>query len=138
MTQTIRDLIKRRVRWCMAIGIGGWLLIALSAVLHADNLLIILAGVAVFGGAVTAVQLIRCPRRSARPGHDMAVGVARPVCKPVPITVRTAACAWSNRGCGRCPLTDGPARAAAFGRQRGPRQRRCRLRTRRMALGGSA
>jgi hypothetical protein len=119
MTQTIRELFKRCVRWCMAIGIGGWLLIALSAVLHADNPLIILAGVAVFGGAVTAVQLIRSPACPARPGHAIAVGVALPACKPVPNYCPYCGVRLEQPRMRRCRSTrsaDGAARAAAFGR----------------------
>jgi len=30
MNETIRDYLKRRVRWCMGIAICGWVLIPLS------------------------------------------------------------------------------------------------------------
>jgi hypothetical protein len=68
-TPTIRDYIKQRVRWCMAVGFSGWALFALSGFTGTKNPIVILGGFAVFGGAILAVQWVKCPRCSTRLGQ---------------------------------------------------------------------
>jgi hypothetical protein len=83
MNQTIRAYIKRRVRWCMAIGIGGWVVIATSIGTRIDNPIVSILGFLMFGGAILALQWIKCPRCSVRLGQiAMTLGV--PGLKPQP------------------------------------------------------
>jgi hypothetical protein len=83
MNETIRAYIKRRVRWCMAIGIGGWAVIATSIGTRIDNPIVSILGFLMFGGAILALQWIKCPRCSVRLGQiAMTLGV--PGLKPQP------------------------------------------------------
>ena len=85
MDETIRNYIKRRVRWAIAIGIGGWLLFAVSgfAFPNDENPLVILPGFLVFGGAIFAIQRTKCPRCSVSLGQ-IGMALAVPVFKPQP------------------------------------------------------
>ena len=83
MSQTIRHYIKRRVWWCAAAAIGGWLVLALGAA--AGNSLpdgipkavIPIAGFLLFGGAIVAMQrIVKCPKCKARLGQTIAMPVA--------------------------------------------------------------
>ena len=69
MNETIRDYVKRRVRWALAIGIGAWLLIAATRVTRAENLWLTLCAFAVFFGAIVSIQWIKCPRCATRLGQ---------------------------------------------------------------------
>src|SRR4030088_2919847 len=78
MNETIRAYIKRRVRWCMAIGIGGWAVIATSIGTRIDNPIVRILGFLMFGGAILALQWIKCPRYSVRLGKiEITIGVRR-------------------------------------------------------------
>jgi hypothetical protein len=83
MNETIRAYIKRRVRWCLAIGIGGWVVIATSIGARVDNPMVSILGFLTFGGAILAMQWIKCPRCSVRLGQ-IAVTLAVPGLKPQP------------------------------------------------------
>lgn len=84
MNESIRDYITRRVRWCMAIGIGGWVMFPLSAGLFGQttdgNLarqgLIALGVTALFGAIIGLNFLIRCPKCSAKLGQTIAMPLA--------------------------------------------------------------
>ena len=83
MKQTIRHCIKRRVWWCAAAGIGGWLLFALGGAVARDlphgipRAAIPIAGFLLFGGAILAMQrIVRCPKCKARLGQTIAMPVA--------------------------------------------------------------
>jgi hypothetical protein len=76
---TIRDYIKRRVRWAMAIGLCSWLVLAVLGPLgfHGSQLpAFAIIGVIVFIGAILSVQFIRCPRCSAPLGQTIAIPMA--------------------------------------------------------------
>jgi hypothetical protein len=83
MNATIRAYLKRRVRRCFAVAIGGWLLIALSGA-FAKNLppnipafAFPLVGFVMFGGSILALQRIaRCPRCQANLGQTIAMPLA--------------------------------------------------------------
>lgn len=83
MNETIRSYIKRRVRWCMAIGIGGWVVIATSIGTHVNNPIVSVLGFVTFGGAILALQWIKRPRCSARLGQ-IARTLGMPGLKPQP------------------------------------------------------
>ena len=83
MNDTIRDYFKRRVRWCMAFGMGGFLVFASGGIVGPENPLFTLAGFVVVGGAMLATQWIKCPRCSARLGH-IVMTLAVPWIKPQP------------------------------------------------------
>lgn len=83
MSQTIRHYVKRRVWWCAAAAIGGWLLLALGGA--AGNSLpdvipkavMPIAGFLLFGGAIVAMQrIVKCPKCKARLGQTIAMPVA--------------------------------------------------------------
>ena len=77
---TIRDYIKRRVRWAAGIGFGGWLLFAISGPLELvpRPMLPLFAtiGVIGFGGAILSIMFIRCPKCSASLGQTIAMPTA--------------------------------------------------------------
>jgi hypothetical protein len=79
MHETIRSRIKRRVRWCTAVGISGWVVIVLTTSMHVDGKPpspLIAVGFLIFFGAVVAIQwAIRCPRCSARLGQEMGMRI---------------------------------------------------------------
>jgi hypothetical protein len=83
MNETIRAYIKRRMWWSMAIGIGGWLIIASSIAARVDNPFVSILGFLTFGGAIIAVQWIKCPRCAVRLGQ-IAMSLGIPGLKPQP------------------------------------------------------
>jgi len=84
MNQSIRDYLKRRVRWAMAILIGGWVLFASSIVTHMDNPVLNIVGALMFGGGILFMNWgNKCPRCAARLGQ-LAVTMAIPGLKPQP------------------------------------------------------
>jgi hypothetical protein len=84
MNETIRAYLKRRVRWCLAIGIGGWLIIIATSVGGRDaKPIVAMLGFLTFGGAIIAMQWIKCPRCLVRLGQlAMILGV--PGLRPQP------------------------------------------------------
>ena len=82
MNATIRQYIKRRVWWCVAIGIGGWLMFPLSGSIAKDlpaavPVAMMIAGAVMFGGAMIALQwIVRCPRCKAKLARTIAMPVA--------------------------------------------------------------
>jgi hypothetical protein len=78
MDETIRDYIKRRVRWTVAIAVLGWILIPISAFLwHGQgNSAFTLLGFLVFFTAMVSMQwFLRCPKCDARIGQTIAFAV---------------------------------------------------------------
>jgi hypothetical protein len=81
---TIRDYIKRRVRWAMGIGIGSWLVLAVVGPLGSkaypslQHLLPVFAivGVIGFGGAIISIASVRCPKCRASLGQTVAMPTA--------------------------------------------------------------
>jgi len=80
MNDTIRDYIKRRVRWFMAIGFVAWLSIPLwMSVTHEPaQPYVPFVAMAVFAGAVIGMQFfVRCPRCKVRLGQiGMQIGIS--------------------------------------------------------------
>ncbi len=69
MNETIRQHIKRRVRWCMAIAAGGWLMFPLATSLGGylpegiPQGAAPLAGMLLFVGAILTMQrIVKCPK----------------------------------------------------------------------------
>jgi hypothetical protein len=85
MDGTIRDYIKDRVRWCLAIGIAGWLAAASDFFWRNQMLtpIVSAAGIIMFGGAILAVQWIKCPKCSTKLGQ-IAMSLAVPGLRPKP------------------------------------------------------
>jgi hypothetical protein len=78
MNQTIRDYIKRRVRWLFAVGALGWLSFPLSQLIgrgpFGDALPAL--GMLVFVGAILALNwAIKCPRCRANLSRTIAMTV---------------------------------------------------------------
>ena len=80
MSETIRDYIKRRVRWLMAIGLAAWLSIPLwmAATHDPAQPYVPFVAITVFGSAVLGMQFfVRCPRCKARLGQiGMQIGIS--------------------------------------------------------------
>jgi hypothetical protein len=79
MGETIRDYIKRRVRWGFGIGFVSWLFVALSSTAgffgpKAGYVPII--GVFGFMGAIVSFMFIRCPKCRTRIGQTIAMPAA--------------------------------------------------------------
>jgi hypothetical protein len=69
MNETIRDYIKRRVRWALVIGAGAWVALALTGLTGITNPAVAGLGFAVFFAAILAIQFIKCPRCATRLGQ---------------------------------------------------------------------
>jgi hypothetical protein len=85
MGETIRDYIKRRVRWAGAIAIAGWLTIALSMGLgprtegHGSLSPITVLGFVAFIGAILSLQFgLKCPKCSRRIAQSIGFSVGLP------------------------------------------------------------
>ena len=83
MNETIRQHIKRRVRWCMAIAAGGWLMFPLATSLAGylpegiPQGAAPLAGMLLFVGAIFTMQrIVKCPKCKARLAQTIAMHVA--------------------------------------------------------------
>jgi hypothetical protein len=85
VNETIRDYIKRRVRWSMAIGFAGWLVFGSGIVTgnQAISPFVDAVGALMFGGAILAMQWIKCPKCSTRLGQ-IGMTLAVPGLKPQP------------------------------------------------------
>ena len=82
MNQTIRDYIKRRVRWAFAVGVLGWLTLPLSQFAGHEEpgnkvgAALPALGMLVFLGAILALNwLIKCPRCRANLSRTIAMTV---------------------------------------------------------------
>ena len=102
MNETIRTYIKARVRWRLAIGIGGWVVVATSVGTRLDNPLVSILGFLTFGGAILALQWIKCPKCAVRLGQ-IAMTMAVPGLRPQPNSAPIAASAWMSHGRRRRP-----------------------------------
>jgi hypothetical protein len=83
MTGTIRDYIKRRVRWCLAVAVAGWLTVAIGGGLAKTlppgipPFALPLIGLVMFGGSILALQRIaKCPKCKANLGRTIAMPLA--------------------------------------------------------------
>lgn len=83
MNQTIRDVVKRRVRWCMAVAAGGLVLfIALPMAAIGEhgrpNVALVMLAWGLFAAALVALQWFaaRCPKCTQRMGQEIAMRVA--------------------------------------------------------------
>ena len=83
MNQTMRDYIRRRVWWCVAFAVGGWLMFPLGAAFErrlpdgVARAAVWIVGFVMFGGAILALQrFVRCPKCKARLGQTIAMPVA--------------------------------------------------------------
>ena len=78
MNETIRDRLKRRVRWAMAVGFSG-LLLAMAGpfVIPDDYASLVAIGPLMFAGAIITVQwLTKCPKCETRLGQEMSQRIA--------------------------------------------------------------
>jgi|SRR5277367_949327 hypothetical protein len=76
---TIRDYIKRRVRWGFGIAFASWLFVALTSNMGFGGPrpgFLPFIGVFGFMGAIVSFLFIRCPRCRARLGQTIAVPAA--------------------------------------------------------------
>jgi hypothetical protein len=79
MGDTIRDHIKRRVRWGAGVAVVSWLFVASTAnmgVLGPKPGLLPFIGVLGFMGALLSFMFIRCPKCRARLGQTIALPAA--------------------------------------------------------------
>jgi hypothetical protein len=83
MRDTIRRYLKRRVWWCAAVAVVGWLLFPLAALVEpllpdsVPKAAIPAVGVILFAGAVLTMQwTVRCPKCKARLGQTIAMPLA--------------------------------------------------------------
>jgi len=82
MHDTIRYYLKRRVWWCAGAAILGWLLFPLGAAVGGhlpegvSPVTLPLVGAVLFGGAILAMQRVKCPSCKARLGRTIALPLA--------------------------------------------------------------
>jgi hypothetical protein len=77
METSMRDVLKRKIRWLFAMGLGAWLMMPLGlAILHGDPQphgntppLLIIVGTVVFGAAMLLIQRVKCPKCSTPLGQ---------------------------------------------------------------------
>ena len=73
MNDTIRDYIRRRVWWCAAFAVGGWLMFPLGAAIEPSlpdgvaRTAVWIVGFIMFGGAILKVRLVRASRLNYPP-----------------------------------------------------------------------
>jgi hypothetical protein len=84
MSETIRDYLKRRVRWTWGIAFACWLVAAFAGSAGVKNPFFLVAAVAGFGGATLSMLWIKCPRCSVRLGQSIAGTLAIPGLRPQP------------------------------------------------------
>lgn len=83
MNETIRDVLKRRVRWCVAVGAAG-LVVFVAAPLTGmsqraqPNPALVVLGWGLFAAALVSLQWFaaKCPKCSQRMGQEIAMRVA--------------------------------------------------------------
>ena len=77
MDPSMRDVLKRKIRWLFGIGLGAWLMMPLGMAIlrgepqprgHAPPLLIIV-GTVVFGAAILLIQRVKCLKCKAPLGQ---------------------------------------------------------------------
>lgn len=69
---SIRAYIKRRVRWCLALAIVGWIAVAVTVPTVRDRRIepfVTMLAFLIFGGAALALQRIKCPKCATRLGQ---------------------------------------------------------------------
>jgi hypothetical protein len=80
VNETLRDRIKRRIRWITAIGVGGWLLMVLTISTMGPKNGVppwsAVAGFILMGGAVLLTIWTRCPKCKERIGQEIGYRVA--------------------------------------------------------------
>jgi len=83
MSGSIRQYIKRRVWWCAAVALGGWLMIPLGGVIVKNlpdgpvRIALPVVGFVMFGGAILALQwAVKCPKCMAKLGRTVAMPIA--------------------------------------------------------------
>jgi hypothetical protein len=83
MSGSIRQYIKRRVWWCAAVALGGWLMIPLGGAIARNlpdgfmRIVLPVVGFVMFGGAILALQwAVRCPKCTAKLGRTVAMPIA--------------------------------------------------------------
>jgi hypothetical protein len=85
---TIRQYIKRRVRWAAAAGLAGWLLFVMPiwTMAHQSGAppWAAFAGILLFGGAALVAARTPCPKCSARIGQEIAYRVGLPIFRKPP------------------------------------------------------
>jgi hypothetical protein len=83
MNETIRDVLKRRVRWCVAVAAAG-LVVFIAVPMTAlgqhgqPNAVIVMLGWGLFAAALVGLQWFaaKCPKCSQRMGQEIAMRVA--------------------------------------------------------------
>ena len=77
-SETIRDRLKRRVRWAMAIGFTGLLIAIVGPVgIPKEYASLIAIGPIMFVGAIFTVQwFTKCPKCETRLGQEMSQRIA--------------------------------------------------------------
>jgi hypothetical protein len=77
--------LKRRIRWCLMFGLGGFVLFILTPVVYGSGQTSVppvlpVIGFVMFFGAMLAVQwLTRCPKCKSRLGHEVSFRLGFPV-----------------------------------------------------------
>jgi hypothetical protein len=84
MHETIRDYLKRRIRWTMGMAFGAWLLFPLLRAAGVDNPMVFLVAIVPLGVALISMLWVKCPRCSTRLGQSIATAVAVPMFSPQP------------------------------------------------------
>ncbi len=90
MSETIRERLKRRVRWCLVFVLGGFLFFMLTPAVHGtgrttDVPVLPFVGVAMaFVGMLAMQWLIKCPKCESRLGQEMSFRLGFPVFRKPP------------------------------------------------------
>lgn len=95
MDETIRDRLRRRIRLCIAIGVGGWLApaflmgivgawVAQTQAYNRAAGAVYLSGFVVLGGALFTARRTLCPACSEPIGKMIGMSVAFPVFRKPP------------------------------------------------------
>jgi hypothetical protein len=80
---TLRSYIRKRMYWCCAVAVAGWLLIPVAAILGKDvpgtmrEPVLPVLGFLMFGGPILVMQrVVRCPKCKANLARTIAMPVA--------------------------------------------------------------
>jgi hypothetical protein len=85
MNETIRNYLKRRIRWSWGVAIASWVVFPLSVAAGKEQIAWLDAvGAVGFFGAILSMLWIKCPRCSVRVGQSIAGTLAVPFLKPQP------------------------------------------------------